>query len=224
MPHSRFRKATSESTYGVLVGRIADGQENSGGRSPHYELLVDVSGTPYRVAVNVESVDGSDVLAYFDDSYSQDTKLGLSALASGPPGFTALATGPMGQGLDYVRDNLCPLDKFSPIPPDGSGTTLAAVLDSQVARAKQDKDAVVIAVGDEFDDNQTTEKVHFTTGRGVHDIHMMQGNSGHFARDNRINGDGALFIRFSGGDTVALFVRFSTQSTNTDNDGNPFED
>ena len=50
---------------------------------------------------------------------------------------------------------------------------------------------------------------------------MMQGNEGSFADDNRINGDGALFIRFAGGETVALFVRFSTQSTTTDDRGNP---
>jgi Uncharacterized conserved protein (DUF2278) len=50
---------------------------------------------------------------------------------------------------------------------------------------------------------------------------MMQGNSGSFADDNRINGDGALFIRFAGGETIALFVRFTTQSTTTDNRGNP---
>ena len=34
-------------------------------------------------------------------------------------------------------------------------------------------------------------------------------------------GDGALFIRFAGGETIALFVRFSSQSTTTNNRGNP---
>ena len=50
---------------------------------------------------------------------------------------------------------------------------------------------------------------------------MMQGNGGSFADDNRINGDGALFIRFVGGETIALFVRFSTRSTTTNNQANP---
>ncbi len=45
---------------------------------------------------------------------------------------------------------------------------------------------------------------------------MMQGNGGHFTDDNRVNGDGALFIRFTGGETVALFSRFSVQTTSTD--------
>lgn len=45
--------------------------------------------------------------------------------------------------------------------------------------------------------------------------------SGDFAKDNRVGGDGALFIRFSGGEMIALFVRFDTQSTSTDDQGNP---
>ena len=45
---------------------------------------------------------------------------------------------------------------------------------------------------------------------------MMQGNIGNFEDDNRVNGDSALFIRYSGGETIALFVRFTTQTTTTD--------
>ena len=46
--------------------------------------------------------------------------------------------------------------------------------------------------------------------------------SGSFADDNRVDGDGALFIRYAGGETIALFVRFTTQETATDNQtGNP---
>lgn len=56
----------------------------------------------------------------------------------------------------------------------------------------------------------------------MHDIHMMQGNSGDFASDNRVNGDGAIFVRYRGGETVALFVRFSSQTLDTDpNTGAP---
>jgi uncharacterized protein YukJ len=220
MAHQRFRQPTSKYTYGLLIGRITDGQENPGGKSPHYEILVDAAGTPDRVAVNIQSVEGSEVLAFFDRNYSGDTKLGLAALAAGPHAFKALTKGDGGNGLDYVRDKLFPLEQMKPIPPDGSGVTLAALLDAQIERAKQDSLAVVIAVGDEFDDDQTTEQVGFALGRGAHDIHMMQGNIGAFEHDNRINGDGALFVRFSGGETIALFVRFDSQSTDTDGQGN----
>ncbi|MFL9910328.1 DUF2278 family protein [Paraburkholderia sp. RL17-337-BIB-A] len=218
---NRFRSSTSKYVYGVLVGRITDGQENPHGNSPHYEILVDAAGTTYRVAVNIQSVEGSEVLAFFDPKYSNNTKLDLNSLTDGVHGFKALSDGPGGNGLDYVRDDLFPFEKMAPIPPDGSGVTLSALLDAQIERAKQDSLSVVVAMGDKFDDSQTTEQVGFATGRGVHDIHMMQGNSGHFAEDNRINGDGALFVRFSGGETIALFVRFSSQATKTDDHGNP---
>jgi uncharacterized protein YukJ len=219
--HHRFRDPGSRYTYGVLVGRVVDGQENPGGNSPHYEILIDAGGTPYRVAVNIQSVEGSEVLAYFDRAYRGETKLGLTALVGGAHGFAALAKGPGGAGLDYLRDELFPLDQMRPIPADGSGVSLAALIDAQIERAKRDTLAVLVAVGDGFDDNQTTEKVGFALGRGVHDVHMMQGNTGEFARDNRINGDGALFIRFAGGETVALFVRFQSQATKTNDAGDP---
>jgi len=80
---------------------------------------------------------------------------------------------------------------------------------------------VVIAFGEFFQDPGRDQTFGFAPELGVHDIHMMQGNSGNFADDNRINGDGALFIRFAGGETVALFARFSVQSTTTDDSGNP---
>jgi uncharacterized protein YukJ len=217
----RFRPATSKYVYGALVGRITDGKENPNGSSPHYEILVDAAGTPYRIAVNIRSVEGSEVLAYSDSQYTNDTKLGLSKRLSGAQGFSALVTGKNGQGLDYLRDDLFPIDQMQPIAPDGKGSSLSALLDTQIQRAKNDTLAVVLAIGDKFDDYATREPLAFALGRGVHDIHMMQGNSGRFADDNRINGDGALFIRFSGGDTFALFVRFATQAVRTADDGNP---
>jgi uncharacterized protein YukJ len=132
-----------------------------------------------------------------------------------------LTTGPGGKGLDYLRDGLFPIDAMTPIPPDGQGVTLQNLLDGQVERAKTDRRAVVIALGEFFQDRGRDSTFGFSPELGVHDIHMMQGNSGSFADDNRINGDGALFIRFAGGETVALFVRFCVQSTTTDDRGNP---
>ena len=111
--------------------------------------------------------------------------------------------------------------RWHPIPPDVQGVTLRNPLDSRVKRAKADHDAAVIAFGEFFQDPGRDATFGFSPELGVHDIHMMQGNKGSFADDNRINGDGALFIRFADGETVALFVRFTSQSTTTDDRGNP---
>ena len=220
MTHHRTKPPGQQRSYGVLVGTIRDGREDTAGHSPHYEIWVEADQN-YRIAVNVRSVDGSDVVAHYDPDFTKPTKRDLASLAAGKKGLTALPTGPGGAGLDYLRDDLFLIGAMAPIPPDGQGVTLRNLLDGQVERAKADRDAVVIAFGEFFRDPARDPTFGFSPELGVHDIHMMQGNEGSFADDNRINGDGALFIRFAGGETIALFVRFSTQSTTTDDRGNP---
>jgi len=220
MTHHRTKPPGQQRSYGVLVGTIRDGREDPAGHSPHYEIWVEADQN-YRIAVNVRSVDGSDVVAHYDPDFTKPTKRDLASLAAGKKGLTALPTGPGGAGLDYLRDDLFLIGAMAPIPPDGQGVTLRNLLDGQVERAKADRDAVVIAFGEFFRDPARDPTFGFSPELGVHDIHMMQGNEGSFADDNRINGDGALFIRFAGGETIALFVRFSTQSTTTDDRGNP---
>jgi uncharacterized protein YukJ len=208
---------SSDRVHGLLVGKIKDGFVDPGRRSSHYEIWV-VADTNYRVAVNVLSTDNSEVLAYFDPNFTAKTSLDLPSRASGAPGFTPLQTGPGGVGLDYLRDNLFPLEQMAPIPPEGAGVSLANLLDAQIERAKADDQAVILVCGQAFQDQTQDTVFGFSPANGVHDVHMMQGNSGHFVRDNRVHGDGALFIRFTGGETVALFIRFATQATETDNE------
>jgi len=207
-------------TYGVLVGSVKDGQLDVGGNSPHYEIWIE-AGANYRIAVNVRSVDKSQVLVHYDPAYALPTKLDLPALAAGAPGFALLSTGPGGAGLDYLRDGLFDINDMHAIPPDGTGVTLQNLLDGQIQRAKADAAAIAIAFGDGFTDPGADQTFGFAPEKGIHDIHMMQGNSGTFASDNRINGDGALFIRFGSGETMALFVRFTTQTISTDETGAP---
>jgi len=221
--HKRTKPAGARRTYGILVGRIKDGLMNPDGKSPHYEIWVEAQGN-YRIAVNVESQDGSDVFAYYDPDFKSPTKLDLPTLAAGDAGFSPLKTGPDGEGLDYLRDGLFSLDKMQEIPPAGTGITLANLLDGQIERAKADDDSVILAIGEFFRDNKPDPSFGFSPGQGVHDIHMMQGNSGSFADDNRVNGDGALFIRYTGGETIALFARFNSQATTTDDNTGAPED
>lgn len=215
MTHSRMKPAGASRTYGVLVGHVVQGREFGGGKSPHYEILVRADGQ-YRIAVNVRSVDGSDVLAFLDPAFSHPTRPDLAALASGPAGFIALRTGPDGEGLDYVRDGIVPLDRMVAVPPEGGGNALGPQLDARIVAAAADPASVVLAFGEFFQDGGSDSSFGFSPERGVHDIHMMQGNSGSFADDNRVRGDGALFLRAADGNMVALFVRFTTQSTDTD--------
>ena len=219
MVHRRLMPEGQARRYSVLVGAVKDGKEDGpgAGGSPHYDIWVDAGGVDYRIAVNVRSEDGSDVIAYYNPTYQAPASLDLAGL-TGTPGLTFVATGPNGAGLDYLRGGLFPIEAMQPIPAASSNFSLANLLDGQIERAKADPAAVVIAFGESFQDQKPDFAFGFSPERGVHDIHMMQGNSGSFAGDNRVRGDGALFLRFAGGETVALFSRFATQSLTTDDE------
>ncbi len=207
--------------YGVLSGRASAGQFNERGSSPHYEILVDsCRGTRcdlYRLVVNVRSMDGSDVLAFFSPDFSAKD---LSPQALAPFGFTPLTTGPRGTGIDYARDGLFDLATMDAIPDrargSGNGLSLKNLLDAHVLRALIDPGAVIIAFGQYFTGRGRDPAFGFAHQQGVHDIHMMQGNHGRFSGDNRTHGDGALFIRYGTGITMALFIRFALQVLPTD--------
>src|SRR6266436_4942614 len=168
MVHRR-KPAGAVRHYGVLVGSIVDGFESPDGTSPHYEIRVN-GGGDYRIAVNVQSVDDSEVLAYFDAQFAQPGTFDLTPLLNGDPGFRALQTGPAGQGgLDYLRDNLFPVDQMQPIPAAGSGVSLKNLLDANIERAKADPSSMVVAFGEFFQDPGQVDKYFgFRPERGIH--------------------------------------------------------
>jgi uncharacterized protein YukJ len=206
--------------YGVLVGHVEDGLMDPKAQSPHYEINVRVHDHQhYRIALNAESRNGSDVLVYVDQNFTNKTKLDLPALAQSGFKFTHVLTGPNGRGLDYLRDGLFPLAQMSIIPPRGAGVTMKTLMDALIARAKADQNSVILAAGEYFLDPDKDFFFGFQPDNGVHDIHMMQGDtvSSNFKDDNRVNGDGALFFHFSDATTTAIFVKFQGQATSTDN-------
>ncbi len=58
------------------------------------------------------SANNVDVLAYSDPNFTSPAKLNLPLIAAGVHGFSAIPTGPSGEGLDYLRDGLFPIDKM----------------------------------------------------------------------------------------------------------------
>lgn len=218
MTRARTRHPRHQRTYGVLAGRVVDGMLSLRRGSGHYEIWLRAGEEDFRIAINVRSEDGSHVVALYDPAFAKPVKVDLTALAAGPGGFTPLTTGPQGQGLDYLRDGLFNVADMQPVPADGESFNLHDLLDAEVQEARADSETVVIAFGEYFRDRGEDEYFRFRPEQGVHDIHMMQGNSGQFADDNRINGDGALFIRKKGA-MAALFIRFASQAIRTNEYG-----
>ena len=85
--------------YSVLAGRPTAGKVVSGA-SAHYQITMQAGGGTFTVAVNIQSVDGSEVLYAIVEDFMPPDLAGLTAL---PMGMTALKSEAGGLALDYVR-------------------------------------------------------------------------------------------------------------------------
>ena len=220
--------------YGALRGKIvATGEERNDTQSPHYQIMVVADGQPWRVAVNVKSTDrgkaadSSFVLYRVVEDFRHPM---LETLKAFEDGFSPIAAGAENDGLDYIRGNLFDPKDLRLLPPDepGDGNDLNDVIDAHIERVKDDPDAVLFAFGQPWGPEDSPDKTfHFKPNRGVHDIHMNQGNpiAGGHAGDNGVWQDGGLLLWFPKADRwVAVFLAFQSQSWHTDDHtGNPIE-
>lgn len=206
--------------YGVLAARARDTRREDGTDTPHYQVhLVDEPGEHWRIAVNVESqLAPSELLYLVDDDFRHPVTAQLGGLQSGWHPLPPSAGGPH---LDFIRGNLFDRAQMRLLPPAlvGPDNDLADLLDHWMQRALGDPAATVFAFGQRFGPERgVRDKVFgFTPANGVHDIHMNQGSSGRFRRDNGVRQDGALIVRLPADDRwVAIFLAFQSQSFHTD--------
>jgi uncharacterized protein YukJ len=205
-------------TYGVLKGKVIDkfrGQPND--KTPHYEIHVTASAKHYRVAVNVRSQQSPpDVLFFADENFQPPHEAELKSLSGD---FT-----PLGKNddiaVDYVRSKLFDHTRMKPLPATAPDTNndLEDVVDKYVTLAMTKPGAMIYAFGAKFGPPPAKDpQFGFSPELGVHDIHMNQGNSGSFVKDDGVFQDGALFINLPEGDQwIALFLAFQSQSFQTD--------
>ena len=218
--------------YSVLAGDPVSGKVVSGA-SAHYQITMNAPGGPFTIAVNIQSVDGSEVLYAIVEDFTPPDLAGLTAL---PMGMAALKSEPGGLALDFVRSTVgaAPMitkAQMTLLPQVGTKATSGSVEAQAIQQAKAmalqnavvtllnmtiaDKDGVIYAFGSAFADGGKVD--------GIHDIHMNQGNpKNNHGGDNGIWQDGALFISLpSKGTWTAVFIAFQTESWTTDSAGNP---
>ena len=219
----------SIANYSVLVGDPVSGKVVTGS-STHYQITMQAKGGPFTVAVNIQSVDGSEVLYAIEEGFTPPDEAGLLAL---PTGMTSLKSEPGGLALDYVRSNvngqpMITREQMTLLPQLRSkGSEEERMMNRVRASALQnavvtllnmtiaDKDGTIYAYGSAYADSGKVD--------GIHDIHMNQGNpvSNHGA-DNGVWQDGALLIHLPAkGTWTAVFIAFQTESWDTDSAGNP---
>ena len=217
--------------YSVLAGTPVGGKVVSGA-SAHYQITMNATKGPFTVAVNIQSMDGSEVLYAIEENFTPPNAAGLVSL---PMGMTALKSQPGGLALDFVRSQVNGKPMITkqqmtllPKPSTTKGLTGqdAVVQEAKVAALQNavvtllnmtiaDKDGVIYAFGSAFSDGGRVD--------GIHDIHMNQGNPLHnHGGDNGVWQDGALMIHLPAKKTwTAVFIAFQTQSWKTDSKGNP---
>jgi uncharacterized protein YukJ len=172
------------SGYGVLRGNLDRWVREDGQPTPHLQIRVlEESGQPWRVAVNVQSDTGSEVVYWLVDPLSGHPVLaGLDAL---PSGFSVATASPHA-ALDYVRAPLFDWTAGTALPASGSASAddLQDLLSLHLQHCK-DAGGEIFAFGDRFDSNRhlsidtqfgNTDGLH-----GIHDIHLNQGNTGEHA-------------------------------------------
>ena len=196
--------------YSVLVGDPVSGRVVDG-RSPHFQITMQAEGGPFTVAVNIESVDGSEVLYAIKQGFTPPDPEALLAL---PMGMHALMSAPGGLALDYVRERIAgePMitrEEMQLLPKPGAGSGASALQEAVVDLLHQtiaDNDGVIYAFGSAYADGGQVD--------GIHDIHMNQGNPPHnHASDNGAWQDGALLIHLPAQNTwTAVFLAFQTES------------
>ena len=203
--------------YGVLKGKAIE-VRLGGGSSPHYQVRLVDDTTDYRIAVNVKSSMAPSELEYLTaDRYQHPLTAVMAAL---PRGFTAIAPGPAGGALDYIRGNLFDRTLMRPLPFNvpGPDNDLNDKIDRVMQRAMADEDSLVYAFGQRWGPETIKDKYFgFLPGNGIHDIHMNQGNDARFRDDDGVWQDGGLLVHFPAVDEwVGIFLKFQSQTWHTD--------
>jgi uncharacterized protein YukJ/translation initiation factor 1 (eIF-1/SUI1) len=217
--------------YGILKGKAIERQtERNDKNSPHYQILVEGNGDKYRVPVNVKSVKQPfDLLVHIDLNFEHSITSQLTQLKSG---FTEIPLSERKAGnvaLDYIRMNLATRDNMRPVRADleGRENDINDFLDGIIIPILNDAQVDVYAFGEPFGPEAQKDKVFgFQPGRGIHNIHMNQGNrEARFAKENGVYQDGGLLIHFLEENRwIAFFSAFQSQAFHTDDKtGNPID-
>ncbi|MFF2130729.1 DUF2278 family protein [Streptomyces olivochromogenes] len=206
--------------YGVLAARVVDQRREEVDDSPFYHLhLVDAEGIAYRASVNVQSLQApSELLYVVIDDFRGPV---LDRLPAAGSGWRGLASQPDAEGLDFIRGNLFDPSAMRAVPPDlpPGENDLADLLDHFVLRAINDSAAAVYVFGEHWgpEPDRPDRVFGFVPGNGIHDIHMNQGSTSRFRRDDGVWQDGGVLIHLpSESRWIAVFVAFQSQAWHTD--------
>ncbi|MDD5349975.1 MAG: DUF2278 family protein [Chthoniobacteraceae bacterium] len=202
-------------SYAVLKAR-PKATRSSGEGHPHFQLQLEANGEFYRAAINVRSMLEPSAMEYLIKlRFGHPITASLRRL---PPGLHMVERRPGGLALDFIRLNLFPRDQFLTLSSaHANGADLNDVLEGIFAGAITDPGCWVYIYGEPWESDATDRIFRFHPSRGLHDIHMNQGNDPCHLEQDGVWQDGAVLIehprqqRWTG-----LFLKFQSQSWRTE--------
>lgn len=203
--------------YGVLKGTVTGHKRDA--VDDHYQILVDAGTEVWRVASNVLSGATnapSTVLYRMGQALPEEF---LKALRDLKSGFMRLPSIQGGLAIDYIRCDFVKPALLRPLPANlpGDDNDLKDKLESAAVRAMELEGTFIYAFGDRWGpEDKVDQYFKFIPGNGVHDIHMNQGNSGKYTKDDGVFQDGALVFDYPDGKLRVFFFAFQSQEFDTD--------
>ncbi len=212
--------------YAVLKGTVI-GSKPATSQNAHFSVRIVDDEANYRIAVNVKSkYHPHDLECHLDDDFRHPVTQALRNLRRGMRVLPAdwKKRREDGVALDFVRMNLFAREKMRPVPMAAPGPfdDLNEVIGNLLHQAASDEGNYLCAFGEPWGPETVPDKVFgFLPGRGIHDIHMNQGNlKAAHAHEDGLYQDGALIVYLAPQDRfVAYFTKFQSQSWHTDEEG-----
>jgi uncharacterized protein YukJ len=212
--------------YGVLVGtlnRFTRENPDNFGSWYHGKIYVQAPAGEYECAVDVSTPAGIKVQYRVIHNIDQAMFANNLALTTG---WHLLASTPTSGAIDYVRSSMFK-GKIGcmGVALAWLGELLRKIFEGLVNRW-------IDSTGDNALDELEAQLTGctrvfvfgapYTSGLGVHDIHMNQGDPpGQFQHLDGIWQDGGTIVERPGGELVAVLTKFETQSLHTDTGGLP---
>jgi hypothetical protein len=225
--HSRRNQFGSEVVvplehgYAVLIGTLVEhhrDRPDDQGRWYHVNLTVDVDGSIYRAAVDVDSKQSDTGVRW---KLVQATADEIGPVPVGESGQHPLASAPSCGALDHIRHRVAawlrirwrrwgwfrlPLPVLQPWR-TGSNLDASSMLESILAVGR-----TVMVWGEPF-----------SVGRGIHNVHQNQGDppGSQWWAENGIWQDGGVASLGSNGKYQLFLSKFSSQADQTNDRGHP---
>lgn len=208
--------------YGVLKGHIVrtGRTEDVQGSKNHFHIIVSTGDhKAWRCPVNILSADRSEVWFKIEQPLGDFPV--LQRLKELAVGLTKLPRHEPGLALDYVRQPMFDRALMQHLPYRGSGQEddIQDYLKVHTDRAMRDSATVAYVFGSWWENQAFPADHFFGTDRGVHDVHMNQGNAQRFAGDDGIYQDGGILLWHPQTGWVGIFLAFNSQVWFTDDQG-----